>query len=133
MQFSISTHFSSFGPIGRTLSGATAPGQSGPGINGNYGVLCIPQSSSITGTLPSDCLVSYAGHWLESYPSAEKQSVYSTAPADRTKYQSSQQIIEACMILSWLFYLVLRAKSLFTECICGLNGDSGMNSDTRKK
>ena len=45
------------------------------------GVLCIPQSSSITGTSPSDCLVFYPGHSLgESYPSAEMQSVYSTAP-----------------------------------------------------
>ena len=47
------------------------------------GVLRIPQSSSITGNLQSDCLVSYPGHSLgESYPFAEKQSVYSTAPAD---------------------------------------------------
>ena len=36
------------------LSGATTPGQSGPGSNGNEGVLCIPQSSSIAGTSPSD-------------------------------------------------------------------------------
>ena len=45
-------------------------GQSGPGSNGNEGVLCIPQSSSIIGTLPSDCLVSYPGHSLGggSYP-----------------------------------------------------------------
>ena len=36
------------------------------------GVLHIPQNSSITGTSPSDCLVSYPGHslgWF--YPSAE--------------------------------------------------------------
>ena len=42
--------------------GATAPGQSGPGNDGNKGVIRIPQSSSITGTSPSDCLVSYPGH-----------------------------------------------------------------------
>ena len=41
------------------------PGQSGPGSNGNEGVLCIPQTSSIAGTSPSDCLVSYPGHSLE--------------------------------------------------------------------
>ena len=66
------------------LSGATTPGQSGPGSNSNKGVLRIPQSYSIAGTSPSDCLVSYPGHMLGwgSYPSAEKQSVYSTAPAD---------------------------------------------------
>ena len=32
-------------PIDRNLSGATTPGQSGPGSNGNEGVLHIPQSS----------------------------------------------------------------------------------------
>ncbi len=59
------------------------PGQSGPGSNGNKGVLRIPQSSNTAGTSPSDCLVSHLGHSLAgSYPSAEMQSVYSTAPAD---------------------------------------------------
>ena len=60
IRLSISTHT----PIDRTLSGATTPGQSGPGSDGNEGVLRILQSSSITGTSPSDCLVSYAGHLL---------------------------------------------------------------------
>ena len=47
-------------------------------------MLHIPQSSSITGTSPSDCLVSYAGHSLrKSCLTAEVQSVYSTVPADR--------------------------------------------------
>ena len=40
------------------------PGQSGPGSNGNEGVLCIPQIPSITGTPPSDCLMLYLGHSL---------------------------------------------------------------------
>ena len=41
------------------------PGQNGPGSNGNKGVLHIPQNSSITGTSPSDYLVSYIqdAHW----------------------------------------------------------------------
>ena len=47
--------------IDRALSGATIPGQSGPGSNNNEEVLHIPQRSSITGTSPSDCLVSYPG------------------------------------------------------------------------
>ena len=68
--------------------------KSRPGNNGNKGVLNISQSSCITGTLPSDCLVSYSGHSLGgSYPSAEVQSVYSTAPANwaihRVKCQNS--------------------------------------------
>ena len=43
----------------RTLLGATTPSQSGPETYGNDGVLCIPQSSSITGISSLDCLVSY--------------------------------------------------------------------------
>ena len=83
IQFSINTPFSSIWPIDRTQSGATILGQSGPGSNGNEVALHIPQSSSITGTSPSDFLMSYPGHSLgESYFSAEKQSVYSTATAD---------------------------------------------------
>ena len=47
-----------------TLSGATTPGQSGPGSDGNKGVFRIPQCSCIAGTSPSDCLVLYPGHSL---------------------------------------------------------------------
>ena len=76
IQFSISIQFSSILPIYRTLSGAITLGQSRPGSDGNEGVLRIPQGSSITGTSPSDCLVSYLGHSLGvgPYPSREKQS-----------------------------------------------------------
>ena len=44
----------------------------------------FPQSSSITETSPSDCLVSYPGYSLGggSYLSAQMQSMYSTAPSD---------------------------------------------------
>ena len=70
----------------RALSGATTPGQSGPGSDDNEGVLCIPQSPSITGTSPSDCLVSYPGHLLVGVlllcSGAVSVSVYSTAPAN---------------------------------------------------
>ena len=43
--------------------------QSGPGSDGNEELLRIPQSSSITGTSASDCLVE------GSYPYAEMQLV----------------------------------------------------------
>ena len=84
IQFSINTLFSSIWPIDRTLSGATIPRQSEPLSNGNEGVLCIPQSSSITRLSPSDCFALYAGHSLGrgSYPSLEVQSMYSTSPVD---------------------------------------------------
>ena len=65
------------------ISGTTIPSHSGPGSDGNEEVICILQSSSITGTSSSDCLVSYPGHSLrESYPEAEMLLVYSTVPAD---------------------------------------------------
>ena len=83
IQFSISTQFSSIWPIDRTVSGATNLGQTGPGSDANEGLLCIPESFSITGVQPSDCLVSYPGYSLEeSYTSAEIQSVYSIAQAN---------------------------------------------------
>ena len=65
IQISVSTQFSSIWPINRTLSGVTTPGQSGPESDGNKGVLCVPQNSSITGALPSDCLVLYPGHYIK--------------------------------------------------------------------
>ena len=70
----------------KNLTGVTTLSQSGPGNDGNEEVLGIPQSSSITGTSPSDCLVSYPGYSMQgrerSYPSAEVQLVYSITPAD---------------------------------------------------
>ena len=63
---------SSIGPIDKTQSGATTPGESELGNDGNEGVLSILQSSSSTGASPSD--------WFEScqdtrsggsYPSAD--------------------------------------------------------------
>ena len=67
---------SSIWPIDRSLSDANTPGQSGPGSDGNEGVLHILQSSSITEASPSDCLVSYIKTLIRRgppYPSAEMQ------------------------------------------------------------
>ena len=61
IHFSISMQFSFISPIDRAPSGATIPGQSEAGSEGNEEVLRIPQSSSITGTSLSDCLVSNLG------------------------------------------------------------------------
>ena len=86
IQFYISTQFSSIWSIDRIRSGATTPGKSGPDNGGNEEVLCILQSSSITGPSPSDCLMSYPGHSVRvSYPSTEKELVYSTALTDWAK------------------------------------------------
>ena len=86
IRFSISTQFkcqNSIWSIDRILSSAANLGQNGPGSDDNEGVLRIPQSFSIIGASLSDCLTSWCGHLSgESYPSAEMQSVYSTAPTD---------------------------------------------------
>ena len=59
----------------------STPGQSGPGSNGNEGTLYISQISK-TGALSLDALLSYPGHSLEgSYPFADEELEYSTAPA----------------------------------------------------
>ena len=54
----------------------------------NEGVLRIPQSSSKTGTLPSDCLVSYPGHSLEglSYYSDTVDIFNSPSRLDKLKF-----------------------------------------------
>ena len=49
-------------PIDKTILDATTPGQNGPGSDDHESVICISQSSSITGAFPSDCLMSYPGH-----------------------------------------------------------------------
>ena len=64
IHFSISIQFCLIWPIDRTLSGAITPGWSGPRNEDNEGLVHIPQSSSITATSWSDCLVTYLGHSL---------------------------------------------------------------------
>ena len=79
IQFSISTQLVLFNPY----IDATIPGQNGPGSNDNEGVLHIPTTSSITGTSPLDCIVSYSRHSLGTdTPPTEVQLVYSTGLAD---------------------------------------------------
>ena len=70
-------------PIDRTLSGATTPGQSGPGSDWIEGELSIRLSSGITEVSASDCLMSYSRLiGGVSYPYSEIQSVYSAIPVD---------------------------------------------------
>ena len=78
-------------------SGAIIPGLSGPGSDGNEGTLRIPQSSRITGTSPSDHLVSLPGHSLwgggGSYLFTEVQSVYSKARADWAMHRDNFEAV----------------------------------------
>ena len=79
-------------------SGATIPGMVGPVSNCNEEIPSIPQSSSITGTSPSDCLVSYQGHSLGGltplqrscrcilYPQLTVSTIYATINCIQDKY-----------------------------------------------
>ena len=84
-----------------TLSGATAPGQSGSGSDGNEGVLHIPQSSNIhywSLTIKLFTVISRKLTRGWSYPSAEMQLVYSTAPTkwtvldDRDRWKERERV-----------------------------------------
>ena len=79
IQLSINTHFSSIWPIDRTLSGAITLGQSGPGRDSNERALRIPQHYWDLSTRLFDVI---SRTLVDSNSSAEKQSVYSMAPAD---------------------------------------------------
>ena len=76
--------FSSIQPIDMALSGATTPGQSGHGGNGNEGVRHIPQNPCILEPLHQivKCHIQDTYWGGGSYPSAEVQSVYFTVAAD---------------------------------------------------
>ena len=83
----------------------------GLGSDGNEEELRIHQTSSITGTSPSDCLESYPKHSLwESYLAAEKQSVYFTAPADwatrvvapKSVLSMGQIELNSVLMLNWI-------------------------------
>ena len=118
-----------------TLSGATTPSQCEPGSDGYEGELCIPQISSIIGASPSDCLMSYQETgWWSSYPSAEMQSVYSTAAATwngRSDWIFGKKYHPKCLSLFirysakciFAFWSFLRLKNEANEQIiqcCGL-------------
>ena len=97
IQFTINMQFSSIWSIEGTLSGATSLGHSEPGSDTSEGILHIPQSSSITGTLPTDCLVSYLGQSFEwGVLPLCRDTVYFTAPADQARaYWLTVQKIES--------------------------------------
>ena len=107
IQFNINTQFSSIWPTDVTLSGATFPGYSWPGSDGNERVLRIPQSSSITGISPFDCLVSYSGH------SAAVQSVYSEVPVDWITGHSLGEVLSLCREAVGVFYSTSRLSKTF--------------------
>ena len=94
--------------------------KSGPGSDGNQGVLCIPQNSSITRASLLNCLMSYLGHSCRvgSYPSVEIQSVYSTAPSD---WALDEGVLPLCRDAVSIFYSPYRlgcvVDGTLTHCV----------------
>ena len=94
--------------IDRTLSSATTPSQSRPESNGNEAVLRIPQSSSITGTSPSNCFVSYPGHSLQGVLSLCRETVgvfYS--PSSGCKYECISMCVCMCVPIYVYMYVCM--------------------------
>ena len=81
MQKTVSSNYGLvlFNPLIGPVSGVTTLGPSGPGSDGNKGVLHIPQYY-LNFTIRLFSVISRTLVGVGSYPSAEKQSVYSTAP-----------------------------------------------------
>ena len=85
-----------------SLTSTTTPAQSGPGTNGNQGVLDIAQSSNITGASPSNYLVSYLGQSLGvAYSSAEMQSLNYAASADWVNEDTRKKSVCGSSNISW--------------------------------
>ena len=110
-QLSLALEFRFISPIDRVLSGATNPKQSGPTSDGHNEALRIPQSSSITGTSPSDCLVSYPEHSLGCLTPLQRYSlcILQTQPTGHNITRVSQKF---CNILltcgrTWQLWLLL--------------------------
>ena len=120
IQLGISLQLSSIWPIDRTVLGATTQRESGPGSDGNEGVLCFPQSYSITGTSLSDCLVSYLGHTLwrgGSYPPLQRSS------RSILQSQLTGQIRLKVNVIAQLFYsnvIVLHVNPPMTQSLLSI-------------
>ena len=102
------------------------PDQSGFGSNGNEGVLCIPQSSSITGTSPSDCLVSYPGHSLGGLTPLQRCSRYILQPQPTGPRVS---VLSLFLLLSWVtfYYQICYSGLTFYAKYVSRYGISGRN------
>ena len=123
--------FSSIWPIDRTLSGAATPGQSGPGSDGNEEVLRISQSFSITGTSPTDCLMSYPEHSLRSLTPLQRcsQCILQSQPTGQiavliTGMKSSGNHIWCLCFKSRLIVWLFHARSNFIQIISSISNNS---------
>ena len=102
--------FSSIWPIDMILSGATTMGHIRPGSDGNDGVLRIPQSFSITGTSPSDCLVWHSFGGLTPLERCSR-CIQQPQPTGQCKYMSLEYICKyMCSSFGQCLYVRVEIK-----------------------
>ena len=122
IQYIVQMTNSSIWPLDRTLSNFTTLGQSGSGSNGNEGVLCFPQSSSIIGVSPSDCLVSYPGHlWVGCLTPLElvyDMEIWSTR-LNKTGFLPSCNSVHTTVWMHHMDAIKMQRKSLM-ETMCSI-------------
>ena len=129
IQFSISILFRSIWHIHRILSGATTPGHSGPGGDGNEGVLFIPQSFRVTGVSTSDCLVSYLRYSLWRFlPSLQRYSRCIQQPQQTGQYIICRHLsVDKDYLISYDYFINVDFPSTHTT-LCP-NNTNQMNNN----
>ena len=111
-----------------TLSCVTTPGPDEPLSDDNEEVLHIPQSSSITGNSPSDCLVSYQDNRCGDLTALQRcsgcilQSPQPTGPQDTCRGGGLTQLqrcswcilqLPTANLLCYVFLVLLRIRSRY--------------------
>ena len=95
--------FSSIWPIDRTLP---------LWVRVDLGAMAMKGYSAFPEASASDCLMSYPGHSLEeSYPTAEMQLVYSTAPADWAR----EGFVRLFGLMAHQLLIVMKCQALFED------------------
>ena len=105
IQFSISMQFSSVWPIDRTLFGATTLGRNRPESDESEELLRIPQSSSITGNLPSDCFVPHIVDALCSLSPLQRSSQCILQPQPIGQAKTEVMALRFFYLLQWHWYI----------------------------
>ena len=96
-----------------TQSRAATPGRSGPGSDGNKGILHILQSSNITEASPANCLVSYLGHSLVgSYPLCRDAISVFCSPQRTETSMACENLLKTSSFKIWFIYDLTRDNLL---------------------
>ena len=98
-------------------------GQSRSGSNGNERVLCIPQSTNITRTSPSDCLVSYPGHslWGGGVLPLCRGAVSAFYSPSQLGNKTKRYEVSRLNSFHLDYYTKLWQNTLVLKCICSLH------------